>query len=169
MIELVIDGFAQAQRAPQGVIVPPLPATMRKRHSVRMYTPAEVRTWQTTARVLAAERMRGQNPLGGALEVIIWVYLAPPSSLSLKKRALALDGTLRPVTRPDCDNYCKSVLDALNGIVWLDDSQIVALHAYKFYGEKPRVVVKVEQLRSPVATLTRLPVDQAGFKWEGQK
>jgi Holliday junction resolvase RusA-like endonuclease len=168
MIQIVIDGFAQAQRSPQGVIVPPLPPTMRRRHSVRMYTPAEVRTWQTTARVLAAEKMRGQNPLGGALEVIIWVYLVPPSSLSLKKRALSLDGRLRPVTRPDCDNYAKAVLDALNGIVWLDDSQIVALHVYKFYAEKPRVQVKIDQLSS-VVTLTRVPVDQAGFKWEGQK
>jgi len=31
--------------------------------------------------------------------------------------------------RPDLDNLCKTVQDALNGIVWGDDSQVVELHA----------------------------------------
>ena len=144
MIEIVIDGFAVAQKAPQGVIVPPLPPALRARHSVRMYSPVEVRKWQTAARILAAERMEGHNPLIGPLEVVIWVYWPPPVSLSQKKRALALDGKIRPVTRPDCDNYCKAICDAFTGIVWVDDSQIVALHVYKYYAEKPRVLVKVD-------------------------
>lgn len=150
--ELTIDGFAQAQRAPHAAIVPPLPPAIRNRHSVRFYTPAEVRTWQTTARVLAAEKMKGLYPFKGAIELIVWIYLVPPSSMSQKKRALALDGQLRPVTRPDADNYCKAVLDSLNGIVWVDDSQVVGLHVYKFYSEKPRVVVKVEELPLRIQT-----------------
>lgn len=32
---------------------------------------------------------------------------------------------------PDADNLAKIVMDAWNGLVWLDDSQIVALHVYK--------------------------------------
>ena len=149
MIEIVIDGYAQAQRAPQGVIVPPLPPAMRKRHSVRMYTPAEVKTWQTTARVMACEKMKNLNPMKGQLEVIIWVYLVPPTSMSNKKMVLALGGQIRPITRPDCDNYAKAVLDSMNGVVWLDDAQIVALHVYKFYAEKPCVKVKVVELQYP--------------------
>ena len=144
MVEIVVDGFAQAMQAPKGVIVPPLPPALRNRHSVRFYSPAEVRTWQTTARVLAAERMQGQNPLQGPLEVVIWVYLVPPASMSQKKRALALDGKIRPVTRPYCDNYSKSICDSLTGIVWIDDSHICSLHVYKYYAEKPRVVIKVD-------------------------
>lgn len=149
MIEIVIDGYAQAQRAPQGVIVPPLPKAMRGRHSVRMYTPAEVKTWQTTARVIAAEKMKGNNPLKGQLEVTIAIYLPVPISMSNKKTALALAGMIRPITRPDADNYCKAVLDSLNGIVWLDDAQVVSLHVYKFYGEKPLVRVRVVEIEYP--------------------
>ena len=34
----------------------------------------------------------------------------------------------------DVDNLAKAVLDAANGILWLDDSQIVELHGYKHKG-----------------------------------
>lgn len=34
----------------------------------------------------------------------------------------------------DIDNLVKAVLDACNGILWLDDSQIVELHCYKHKG-----------------------------------
>lgn len=119
-----------------------------------MYSPIEVRKWQTTARVLAAEKMKGLNPLKGQLEVSITVYLAPPTSMSNRKTALALAGKIRPTTRPDVDNYCKAVLDSLNGVVWIDDAQICSLHVYKVYDEKPRVTVTVEELEYPLEQST---------------
>lgn len=33
--------------------------------------------------------------------------------------------------RGDVDNYVKTILDALNGIAWVDDSQVVKLTAIK--------------------------------------
>lgn len=33
----------------------------------------------------------------------------------------------------DIDNLLKSFLDALNGIVWLDDKQVVQIHGNKIY------------------------------------
>lgn len=158
MINIVIDGFAQAQRAPQGVIIPPLPNTiecdechspnqvdLRRKHSVRMYTPAEVRKWQDQAKLFAANQMHGRPPLQGGLIVSIKVFLPPPKSMSKRDRAAALTDMLRPITRPDCDNYSKAICDALNGIVWLDDAQIVSLHVGKYYGERPRVEIEVNE------------------------
>jgi Holliday junction resolvase RusA-like endonuclease len=40
-----------------------------------------------------------------------------------------------PVCRPDIDNYLKLLLDAGNGNLWADDSQIVKISAEKVYGE----------------------------------
>jgi len=37
--------------------------------------------------------------------------------------------------RPDLDNLAKSVKDALKGIIYHDDSQIVEAHLFKKYGE----------------------------------
>ncbi len=145
-IRIVVDGFAQAQRAPQGVIIPPLPVSMRGRHHVQMYTPAEVRKWQADFKHEAREQMKDRKPTEAAIEVQISIYLPVPKSMSAKRTKAALLGYLRPVTRPDCDNYCKAISDSLNGVVWLDDSQIVDLHVSKSYAEKPSVMVEVIEL-----------------------
>lgn len=49
-----------------------------------------------------------------------------------------------PVTRPDIDKLCRSVLDAIgdSGVVWRDDSQVVTLLAEKEYGD-PGVTIRV--------------------------
>jgi Holliday junction resolvase RusA-like endonuclease len=38
-----------------------------------------------------------------------------------------------PPSKPDADNYAKLVLDALNGVLWRDDSQVVRLFVEKAY------------------------------------
>lgn len=51
-----------------------------------------------------------------------------------------------PATRPDLDNYSKLLLDALRGILFSDDSQIVEMLLEKEYvklGELPRVEVAI--------------------------
>lgn len=45
----------------------------------------------------------------------------------------------RPVTRPDLSKLTRAVEDALTGVLWHDDSQIVALIANKNYGDMPGV------------------------------
>lgn len=52
-----------------------------------------------------------------------------------------------PVGRPDVDNYAKLVMDALNGILWADDAQIVLLSAAKVYAERPFIEIEVRSLR----------------------
>jgi Holliday junction resolvase RusA-like endonuclease len=40
--------------------------------------------------------------------------------------------------KPDIDNYAKSVLDACNGVLWFDDSQIIRLDATKLWTPTPK-------------------------------
>lgn len=53
----------------------------------------------------------------------------------------------RPAKRGDLDNYTKIMFDALNGVVWLDDMQVVEIHSFREDDVKnPRVNVLVYEV-----------------------
>lgn len=62
-----------------------------------------------------------------------------PKSTTTGKRSKMIAGDIAHTKRPDVDNLTKSVLDALNGVAWADDSQIVQLSVVKQYAEKPSI------------------------------
>jgi Holliday junction resolvase RusA-like endonuclease len=107
------------------------------------FTPAHVRKYEDAARFAAHVAMNGREPIAGAVRLEMVVELAIPPSWSKKKHAAALLGELRPTSRPDIDNYLKSICDALNTIVVVDDSQIVELVARKRFSERPKLVATV--------------------------
>lgn len=76
-----------------------------------------------------------------ALRVELIIYKSIPKSFSKKKRELANEGEIYPVVKPDIDNYVKAVLDGLNGVLFVDDKQIVDFRAIKKYSDNPRVEV----------------------------
>ena len=63
-------------------------------------------------------------PTESPLRVQITVRLVKPKSKPKTKPCW-------PTSKPDADNYAKLVLDALNGILWRDDSQVVQLFVEK--------------------------------------
>lgn len=67
-----------------------------------------------------------------------------PKSYSKKKRERALKGELMPTKKPDADNIAKVVCDALNGVAYADDTQVIELRVRKAYGE-PHITVSVEE------------------------
>lgn len=73
-------------------------------------------------------------------------YRSTPKSFSKKKTAAAERGDILPVTKPDADNYLKGVKDALKGVIWKDDSQVVDAFVRKRYSSRPRIEVKIKQL-----------------------
>ncbi len=52
---------------------------------------------------------------------------------------------LEKVTKPDTDKLIRSVLDALTGIVWTDDSQVVEILARKQFGS-PGAEISIEEI-----------------------
>lgn len=46
--------------------------------------------------------------------------------------------------RPDIDKCLRAVLDALTGVGYADDSQVVSVRAVKLYGPSERVMVEIE-------------------------
>lgn len=59
----------------------------------------------------------------------------------MRKAGLAADAPQWP--RKDIDNLEKAVLDALNGVAWHDDSQVVRVVKSKSYGTEARTTVRI--------------------------
>ena len=89
------------------------------------------------------QAMNGHQVRQGALSVRIEAGMAAPASWSQKKRQAALSGDLSPIGKPDFDNLAKCVGDALNKIVWKDDSQIIVCAFRKFYSDEPGLTISV--------------------------
>jgi Holliday junction resolvase RusA-like endonuclease len=92
----------------------------------------------------------GARILEGPIEVRLTAYLRIPQSASKKRRADMLANIERPTKKPDGDNLAKLALDALNGVCWKDDVQVVDLIVRKFWSDEPRLVVEV----SPATAIT---------------
>jgi Holliday junction resolvase RusA-like endonuclease len=49
----------------------------------------------------------------------------------------------------DVDNVAKAILDALSGVFWHDDRQVVRLVSERFTGDANRIAVRVQPLKEP--------------------
>ncbi|OFC75880.1 RusA family crossover junction endodeoxyribonuclease [Bacillus thuringiensis] len=96
---------------------------------------------------LVASQYAPEKLLEGPLQLEVKVYKPSLKSFSKKKALAAEEGLLRPTTKPDVDNYVKGVKDALNKVIWNDDSQVVDLKVSKWYSEKPRVEVFIKEIK----------------------
>lgn len=77
----------------------------------------------------------------GAIKAEILIIYGITKSTSKKDRLLMLSDILKPCKKPDIDNIMKIIFDALNGIAYKDDSQIVQVSCRKMYGDEPKVIV----------------------------
>lgn len=118
------------------------PRVTRQGHA---YTPAATTNAEAWVKQCAIQA-GVQGPMAGAVRLRMEVWKAIPPSWPKRRRAAALAGTERPTNKPDIDNMVKLVGDALNGIVWRDDSQIVELQVSKAYAETAATRLTVEVL-----------------------
>ena len=110
----------------------------------RAYTPAKTKHYEDMIRCEAVDAMGDRPPIEEAVSVVITAFVAPPKSMAKKRRVDALDGLVKPLTRPDLDNYAKAALDACNAIVFRDDSYVTDLIVRKRFSERPRMTITVE-------------------------
>lgn len=80
----------------------------------------------------------------GAVAVEITAYFPIPASWAKYKKRAALAGKMQPETKPDWDNIGKIITDALNGLAYRDDAQVVTAIVSKRYAEIAHVVVRLE-------------------------
>lgn len=109
------------------------------------YTPEKTRNYEAALRIEAQHAMAGAKPFEGPVRVTMTALFSVPQSWSQKKQAAALLGIDRPTKKPDWDNIAK-LTDALNGVVWRDDRQVVCGSITKRYSDAPMLHIMVEAI-----------------------
>lgn len=98
----------------------------------------------------ASSRRYIEKPFDGPVEATLLFYFPRPKShygTGRNKDILKDNSPIWFTKRKDLDNLIKFVLDSLNGQAYFDDSQIVSIHAYKFYTcEEPRVQIRLRKV-----------------------
>ena len=144
VMEIVIYG----EPVPQG-----RPKFVRIGNHVHTYDPEKSRSYKQLVRFWVTQHLKkidGFKPYENALCVDLVFYLGIPLSWTKQKKLRAIQGQIRPTSKKtgDADNLCKSVTDAISGLVYIDDSQIVNLGVSKYYSETPRCVLKITEIEN---------------------
>lgn len=131
----------------------------------RTFTPKKTVNAEAFIKSRAADAMAGRPLLLGPVRMIARVTVAVPESWSGKRKTRALAGEERPAKRPDLDNLVKAWSDALNGIVYRDDAQIVELVVSKRYGDHPETELVISEIDPagslPLLDPSRMSVERA--------
>lgn len=114
------------------------------------YTPKRTKIHKELVEYHAKHHLQARGSpapyLDGPIRMDIDFFMPIPKSWPKYKQIDATEQTIKPISKPDVDNLVKLVKDALNKIVYADDSQIVAVNAAKHYtrlGEVPRTEIVI--------------------------
>lgn len=136
-VQFIVPGQPVAKGRPR--------AAKRGKH-ITMYTPEKTANYEGLVAHAAHIAMAGQSLFLGACFVELDIRVMIPASWSGKRKAGAVRGEIKAISKPDIDNCEKALFDAMNGVVWRDDSQVVEVAKRKRYAETPGVVVIVREL-----------------------
>ena len=105
----------------------PFPAPRPRVTKTGTYNDPKYTSYKKALGLIAKSKIK--KPLENEVKVTIVFFYETPKSWSKKKKELANWHK----SKPDIDNLIKTVLDALNGIAYKDDGQVVAIVASKMY------------------------------------
>lgn len=98
------------------------------------YTPDKTVAYEELVRQRYLQAAGGERfPDGVPLALFVRAFYGIPKSTSKRKRAEIAAGACWPTKKPDFDNVFKILCDALNGIAYADDAQIVQASIHKCY------------------------------------
>lgn len=126
-------------------------------NGVMIESSKRVKPWRRQVAAAARDAMVGRDMLTGPVAVTLVVHLPRPAShygTGRNAGRLKPSAPLYPTSRRlgDADKHARSALDALTGVVYTDDSLVVALHVYKHYSDATHPVgarILIDSLERP--------------------
>lgn len=115
---------------------------------IHNYPDPDTEAYEKVLAEYAGLLMRNKSPVLGPVALMVHSFRAIPKSWSTTDQERALAANIRPTSRPDWDNFGK-ITDALNLIVWHDDSQVVDGRSLKYYSDRPALRIEVREMVEP--------------------
>jgi crossover junction endodeoxyribonuclease RusA len=153
----MIEFYVPGQPRPQG-------SKRHVGHGIMVESSKELGPWREWVALVAHNAMAGRSAFEGA--VAVWMNFVLPRPKSCPKRS-----TPPAIKRPDGDKLARACGDALSGICYRDDAQVIWWHIHKRIaeiGETAGVEIRVEaqglmsrNSRAPRVLQTRHERDQA--------
>ena len=107
------------------------------------YTPAKTVNYEALVKQTFAAKYPDFVPMAGPVRMGLWIMLMPSKETARKiKKGIKV----YPTIKPDVDNVFKIIADALSGLAFVDDKQIVESDLSKHYADRPMVEVIVKEL-----------------------
>lgn len=101
----------------------------------------KTRPWKDQVAQIAGEAMAGRELMRGPIWLILRFYVRRPKG-HFGKRGLLDSAPRFPATKPDVLKLARGVEDALSGVCYVDDAQIVSEELWKEYGPE-RVEIEI--------------------------
>jgi len=133
--EIIISGTPVAKARPRGF--------RTKGGKMGFYTPTKSKEFEYQVRQRAEEIFT--KPMDCPIRLTILFLLPRPKTMMWKTKPMP---RVPHTSRPDADNLAKAVEDGLNGVAYLDDSQITELRVTKRYhagDEGPQTIIRIEE------------------------
>jgi Holliday junction resolvase RusA-like endonuclease len=115
---------------------------------VKLVTQKQTRAVKNAVRAAFRRKYPEHRPWTGPVMLRFTAVFETPASFNKALKADAARGVLYATKKPDKDNIEKLIKDALNGLVYVDDQQVMG-GGIKRYGSPARVEISFETLDSP--------------------
>lgn len=122
------------------------PRFRRAGNFVTTYSDAKTKAYEELIRVMARIALGPARPSEGPVSVDLYIRCPIPLSYPHKRLKACLANEELPTKKPDIDNVIKVFLDAMNGVVYKDDTQVIRVSAKKAYSSIPGVDVCVVEI-----------------------
>ena len=110
------------------------------------------RRWKSDVAKVARNHVRA--PLDGPVKLeVLFVMPRPKSHFGTGRNACVLKSSAPawPAVKPDTTKLLRAVEDALNGVIWRDDAQVVVQTACKVYGDPARCEITVRPIAAQLS------------------
>jgi Holliday junction resolvase RusA-like endonuclease len=128
LVEFTVPGVAQPAGSKKA---------FQNRHTGRVVVVDDAkhsRPWKTTVAMVAAEAMAGRPVFDMPLALLLVLYMPRPKG-HMGARGLRPSAPVFPAVKPDATKLLRACEDAMTGIVWRDDAQVVTQLVMKRYAD----------------------------------